>query len=380
MKITEVKTFIMESPGREYVFVKISTDEGLHGWGESTLEMKQGTVVAAVKDLQDFIIGQDPTRIDFLWQRMYRHGFWRGGVAILSALSGIEQALWDITGKAFGQPVYKLLGGAVRDHIPCYTHCGDPQRARQLMEEEGWRAFKSGPRGARRGTRQAVDERELVRETAKAYDALRQACGDEVQLMCDVHGRLRPSAAIRLGQALQPYDLLFLEEAVPPDNILSLKRVREAGLTMDLATGERAFTKWGFREMLEGQYVDVIQPDLCHDGGIKETLKIGALAETYHVMVAPHNPNGPVGTAASVHVAAVMPNFLIMEYAQSPTRDACQAASEADLFKARDGRIELPTRPGLGIELDEEYLAAHPYTGVKLWPGLYYADGGVADV
>ena len=380
MKITDVKTFIMESPGREYVFVKISTDEGLHGWGESTLEMKQGTVVAAVKDLQGFIIGQDPTRIDFLWQRMYRHGFWRGGVAILSALSGIEQALWDITGKAFGQPVYKLLGGAVRDYIPCYTHCGDPERAVQLMEEEGWRAFKSGPRGARRGTRQAVDERELVRETARAYDALRQACGDEVQLMCDVHGRLRPSAAIRLGQALQPYDLLFLEEAVPPDNILSLKRVREAGLTMDLATGERAFTKWGFREMLEGQYVDIIQPDLCHDGGIKETLKIGALAETYHVMVAPHNPNGPVGTAASVHVAAVMPNFLIMEYAQSPTRDACQAAGEADLFKARDGRIELPTRPGLGIELDEEYLAAHPYTGVKLWSGLYYADGGVADV
>ena len=296
MKITDVKTFIMESPGREYVFVKISTDEGLYGWGESTLEMKQGTVVAAVKDLQDFVIGQDPTRIDFLWQRMYRHGFWRGGVAILSALSGIEQALWDITGKAFGQPVYKLLGGAVRDYIPCYTHCGDPERAVQLMEEEGWRAFKSGPERARRGTHQAVDERELVRETASAYDALRQACGDEVQLMCDVHGRLRPSAAIRLGQALQPYDLLFLEEAVPPDNILSLKRVREAGLTMDLATGERAFTKWGYREMLEGQYVDIIQPDLCHDGGIKETLKIGALAETYHVMVAPHNPNGPVGT------------------------------------------------------------------------------------
>jgi galactonate dehydratase len=378
VKITEVKTYIMDSPGREYVFIKINTDEGLYGWGEGTLEMKQGTVAAAVKDLEGFIIGQDPTRVDFLWQRMYRHGFWRGGVAILSALSGIEQALWDITGKAFNQPVYKLLGGAVRDHIPCYTHCGDPERARQFMEE-GWRAFKSGPRG--RGPRgAAVDERVLVRETAKAYDALRQACGEEVELMCDVHGRLRPSAAIRLGQALQPFDLLFLEEAVPPDNILSLKRVREAGLTMDLATGERAFTKWGYREMLEGQYVDIIQPDLCHDGGIKETLKIGALAETYHVMVAPHNPNGPVGTAATVHAAAVMPNFLILEYAQSPTRDACQAAGEADVFKARNGRIELPTRPGLGIDLDEEYLAAHPYGGVKLWPGLFYEDGGVADV
>ncbi len=378
MKITEIKTFIMDSPGREYVFVKVLTDEGLHGWGEATLEMKQGTVAAAVKDLEGYVLGQDPTRIDFLWQRMYRHGFWRGGVAILSALSGIEQALWDITGKAFGQPVYKLLGGAVRDYIPCYTHCGDPTQALAFMEQ-GWRAFKSGPRG-RRGSNQVVDERVLVKETARAYDALRTACGDDVELMCDVHGRLRPSVAIRLGQALEPYDLLFLEEAVPPDNIQELRRVRDAGLKMDLATGERAFTKWGYREMIEGQFVDIIQPDLCHDGGIKETLKIGALAETYHVMVAPHNPNGPVGTAASVHVAAVMPNFLILEYANSPTRDACQAAGEADCFKARDGRIELPTAPGLGIELDEDYLVGHPYTGVKLWPGLYYADGGVADV
>jgi galactonate dehydratase len=198
--------------------------------------------------------------------------------------------------------------------------------------------------------------------------------------MCDVHGRLRPSTAIRLGKALEPYDLLFFEEPVPPDNIDELRRVRDAGLSMDIATGERAFTRWGFRQMIEQQLVDVIQPDICHDGGIKETLKIAAMAETYHVMVAPHNPNGPVGTAASVHLAAAAPNFLILEYANSPTRDACQAASAADCFKARNGRIELPTAPGLGIELDEAYLEGHPYTGVKLWPGLRYADGGVADV
>ena len=381
MRITEVRTYIMESPGREYVFVKVLTDDGLHGWGEGTLEMKQGTVAAAVRDLEGFVLGEDPTRIDYLWQRMYRHGFWRGGVAILSAISAIEQALWDITGKAFGQPVYKLLGGAVRDYIPCYTHTGDPERAQALMAE-GWRAFKFGPRGRReRGERgRIVDERELVRETARSYARMREACGDDVQLMCDVHGRLRPAAAIRLGRALEPYDLLFLEEPVPPDNIQSLRLVREAGLAMDLATGERAFTKWGFREMIEQQLVDIIQPDICHDGGIKETLKIGALAETYNILVAPHNPNGPVGTAASVHAAAVMPNFLILEYANSPTRDACQAASEAECFKARNGRIELPTKPGLGIELDEDYLAGHPYQGVKLWPGLRYADGGLADV
>ena len=378
MKITEIKTYLTESPGRDYLFIRISTDEGLHGWGEGTLEMKERTVAAAVRDLEGFILGEDPTRVDFLWQRMYRQGFWRGGVAILSAISGIEQALWDITGKAYGQPVYKLLGGAVRDHIPCYTHCGDPERAQQLMAE-GWRAFKSGPAGVRSG-RVVVDERRLTRDTAAAFERMREACGEDVELMCDVHGRLRPSAAVRLGRALEPCRLLFFEEAVPPDNVQSLRPLREAGLSMDLATGERAFTKWGYREILEHQLVDVIQPDVCHDGGIKETLKIAAMAETYHILVAPHNPNGPVATAASVHVAASMPNFHILEYALSETRDACQAAGEAELLKARDGRIELPTRPGLGIELDEDYLLGHPSPGPRLWPGLRNADGGIADV
>jgi galactonate dehydratase len=374
LKVTGITTYVMESPGREYGFVKVQTDEGIHGWGEGTLEMKQGTVAAAVNDLKGFVIGEDPTRVEHLWQRMYRHGFWRGGVAILSAISAIEQALWDVTGKAYGQPVYKLLGGAVRDYVPCYTHVGEPDRARELMEQ-GWRAFKFGV-GMGRATTQ-VDDRELVRATARRAEALRQAVGDEVELMCDAHGRLRPSVAIRQGKALEPYDLLFYEEPVPPDNVQSLKTVREAGLTMDLATGERAFTRWGYRELIENQLVDVIQPDVCHDGGIKETLRIAALAETYNIVVAPHNPNGPVATAASVHVAACLPNFLILEYANSPTRDTCQAG---DVMKAVSGRIDLPTAPGLGIELDEDYLAAHPYSGVKHWPGLHYPDGSVADV
>lgn len=371
MQIRDVKSFILASPGREYVFVKVETDEGIYGWGEATLEMKQRTVVAAVEDLKPFVLGEDPTRIDYLWQRMYRHGFWRGGVAILTALSAIEQALWDVTGKAYGQPVYKLLGGAVRDYIPCYTH-GGPDRAEELMAQ-GWRAFKFGPSGRGR----PVDERQLVKDTAASYERMRKLVGGEVELMCDVHGRLRPSAAIRLGRALEPFDLLFYEEAVPPDTTLSLRRLRAAELSMDIATGERAFTKWGFREMLEDQLVDVIQPDICHDGGIKETLKIAAMAETYEVKVAPHNPNGPVGTAASVHAAAVMPNLLILEYANSPTRDACQ---KGEVFRAVNGRIELPTAPGLGIDLDERYLIAHAGSGDQLWPGLFYPDGTPADV
>jgi len=374
VKIVEIKTHILESAGREYVFVKVQTDEGIHGWGEGTLEMKQGTVAAAVNDLRGFVLGEDPTRVDLLWQRMYRQGFWRGGVAILSGISAIEQALWDITGKAYGQPVYKLLGGAVRDYIPCYTHCGDPPRALQYMED-GWRAFKFGVGGGRRAG--PIVERDLVRETGRQAEALRQAVGDEVELMCDAHGRLRPSVAVRVGKALEPVNLLFYEEPVPPDNVQALRTVRDAGFSMDLATGERAFTRWGYRELIEHQLVDVIQPDICHDGGIKETLKIAAMAETYNIVVAPHNPNGPVATAASVHAAACIPNFLILEYAMSPTRDACQAG---DVFKAVNGRIELPTKPGLGIDLDEDYLAGHPYQGVKLWPSLRHPDGSIADV
>lgn len=378
MKITEVKTHVMESPGREYVFVKISTDEGLFGWGESTLEMKQDTVVAATRDLEGYILGEDPTRPQYLWQRMYRQGFWRGGAAILSAISGIEQALWDITGKAYGQPVYKLLGGAVRDYIPAYTHCGDPERAQVLMSE-GWTAFKSGlAKGVDHP--EIIDERELTRSTAHAFEQMRRACGDDVELMCDVHGRLRPSAAIRLGHALEPYDLSFYEEPVPPDNVQSLRPVRDAGLSMDLATGERAFTKWGYREIVEQQLVDVVQPDICHVGGITEILKVAALAEGYDILVAPHNPNGPVATAASVQAAAVMPNFTILEYVLTETRDECQISGREPLH-VRNGRIELPTEPGLGIELDEDYLDRHQSGGrPKLWISLHLPDGSVANV
>jgi galactonate dehydratase len=241
--------------------------------------------------------------------------------------------------------------------------------------EEGWRAFKSGPAG-RRGDH-LVDERQIIRESARAYASMREAVGDGVELMCDCHGRFRPSVALRLGKALEPFELSFFEEPVPPDNVLALKTVRDAGLSMDLATGERAFTRWGYRELIEQQLVDVIQPDVCHCGGIKELLRIAAHAETYNVAVAPHNPNGPVATAASVHAAAALPSFTILEYALSPTRDKCQAG---DVLKAVDGRIALPTKPGLGIELDEGYLAAHPASGTALWPSLRFADGGIADV
>lgn len=243
--------------------------------------------------------------------------------------------------------------------------------------EQGWRAFKSGPfyRGER------LDDAAIVRRAVEQFGAMRDAVGPDVLLMCDCHGKFRPSTAVRLARALEPFDLHFFEEPTPPDNPLSIKLLREAGLSMDIATGERLFTKWGSRELLENQLVDVIQPDLVHCGGIKETIKIAALAEVYEVRVAPHNPNGPVGTAASIHAALVMPNFHIMEYANSPTRDICQkAVVNGDVFRARNGRIELPTLPGLGIELDEEYLRAHAFVPSDSVRGMFEPDGGVANV
>ena len=209
------------------------------------------------RDVEGFVLGQDPTRIEFLWQRMYRQGFWRPASPSSSAIRAIEQALWDITGKAYGQPVYKLLGGAARDYIPCYTHCGDPQRAVELMGI-GWRAFKAGPARRVAVDQPVIDEREIIRETAANYEALRD--GRRRRRRADVRLSRTLAAfrvAIRLGHALEPYDLSFFEEPVPPDNVLALRAVRDARLTMDLATGERAFTKWGYRELIENQLVDI---------------------------------------------------------------------------------------------------------------------------
>jgi galactonate dehydratase len=394
VKITRVRTLVAnENPargGRNWTFVIVETDEGIAGVGEATLEDKEQTVIAAVGDYAPYLIGEDPTRIEWLWQRMYRHGFWRPGVALLTAISAIEHALWDITGKALGVPVYRLLGGACRERVRLYTHFGPSQSlrnapaasaddaiksaidaARQIVEEEGFTALKTGPFPP-----QAVaDERGWVRYAVKLAEAFRDAFGERVDLMYDCHGRPRPAVAVRLARALEPYGLLFLEEPTPPDNVDAMRKVSEARPSIDIATGERLFTKWGFRDLLEKQVVDVIQPDPAHDGGILETRKIAALAESYYVAVAPHNPYGPVATAVGVHLGACLPNFLILEHARSPFFRAVQR----EPIEIKDGYVELPTRPGLGVELDEAALARQPYQR-RLYRGLFDAAGAPVDL
>ncbi|MFO7696869.1 MAG: galactonate dehydratase [Anaerolineae bacterium] len=377
MKITTVSTLMAYGGRQTWVFVRIETDAGITGIGEASVEGKERAVCAAVEDLSRQIIGRDPRRIEQNWQILYRHGFWRGGIVLNSALSGIEQAMWDISGKDLGVPVHRLLGGACRDRIQLYTHCGGATaedlaaKAAELVAR-GWNALKIGCLGPET----FATERQWLEATGARMAALRAAVGNDVLIMMDAHGRLTPGQALRLMKVLAPYDLTFLEEPVPPENVAAMEKLARAETGVPLATGERLFTKWGFRELLEGQYVEFVQPDVCHDGGILETLKIAAMAETYYVRVAPHNPNGPVATAASLQLAACLPGFTILEYAENqPWRDQVIV----DPLRINGGYVDVPQAPGLGIELNEAAIAELPYQP-RDYRGSFWPDGGVADI
>ena len=376
MRITAIRNRLMRVERQNWHFVEVETDAGLVGIGEASLEWRERAVAAAVDELSRLLIGQDPNLVEHHWQRMHRHGFWRGGVVLGSAMSGIDQALWDLKGKRLGVPVYDLLGGPTRQRVRLYTHVGgtSPEQAAehaQALVARGYTALKMGvPRAA-----VAADERALLRTTVARVEAVRRAVGEEVDLMLDNHGQLAPGDAIELGRALAPFGLLFFEEPVPPDTPEALARVAAAQLPLRLATGERLFSKWDYRPVLQNGLVDVAQPDICHAGGLTELRKIAAMAEASYIKIAPHNPNGPVATMASVHLAASIPNFLILEMAQQPLRDEVQRQG----LTVKDGWAELPRLPGLGIELDAEVVAAHPYAPGDYDPA-FYSDGSVADI
>ncbi|MBM3187801.1 MAG: galactonate dehydratase [Chloroflexi bacterium] len=377
MKITAIKTLMAFGGRQSWVFVLVETDAGITGVGEASIEGKERAVAAAVDELARFVVGRDPTCIEQNWQIMYRHGFWRGGVVLNSALSGIEQALWDVCGKELGVPVWRLLGGAARDRIELYTHCGgatpdDLARNAQALAAQGWRGLKTGSVGFERFT----SEKQCVQAFEERIRLMRDAVGPDVKIMVDAHGRHTPGQALKMIRAVEPYDLYFFEEPVPPDNVAAFARLAAGSLNVNVATGERLFTKWEYAELLEKQYVDIIQPDVCHDGGILETRKIAAMAEAYYVRVAPHNPNGPVATAASLQLAACLPSFCVLEYAQNqPWRD--QVIKKP--LEIVDGYVPLPQEPGLGVELDLEAIAKLPYEP-RDYHGAFWPDGGVADI
>ena len=388
MKITSVKTSVVNAEMRNWVFVKVETDQaGLWGWGEASLEWKTRAVVGAVEDLAPMVVGEDPSCIEHLYQKLYRQSFWRLGVIGMSAISGIEQACWDIYGKSLGLPVYKLLGGAVRDRVRMYTHLGggnmkavyetfDPQPLIDLALQvvgKGYTAVKvvcvpySEP----------LMSASYVKQFRLAIERLRLAVGDSIDIMIDFHGRTYPAMAIEYINAVAEFNPFFCEEPVPPENVAALREVRRA-VRVPIATGERLVTRHQFREVFEQQACHVIQPDLCHCGGLLEGKKIAAMAEAYYMGVAPHNPLGPVANAAALHFALSTPNFLIQEdmLADVPWRWDVVRHS----LQTQDGYWQKTEAPGLGVEVNEAEAARHPFQQEVMHPTTIRAkDGAILD-
>ena len=373
--ISEVRPFVLGAGGKNITIVRVRTDDGLEGIGEGTINYRVRAIHGAVQDFAMYLVGKDASQIERHWQALYRNSFFRGGPIQMTALSAIEQALWDIRGKALGVPVWDLLGGAARDRIATYTHGGgrNPQVAAErclALVEEGHRAIKLGIPGA---VEPVLDER-AVGATVAIVRAVRDAVGPDVKLMVDCHAKPTPPVAMRLAAELAPFGLLFLEEPLPPENVDALATVARASL-VPVATGERLFTRWGFREVVEKQAAAVLQPDLGHCGGILEARKIAALAETYYASVAPHNPRGPGVTMASLHVAAGTPNFLIQEIVHD---DPLREEMLVEPLRVENGFVPLPAAPGLGLRFDEAHAGRFPYDP-KDTPHPTLADGAVAD-
>lgn len=354
MKITKLELF--KVPPR-WLFLKVETDEGLVGWGEPVIEGKADTVRAAVEEMSPYILGADPMRIEDLFQVLYRGGFYRGGPILSSAISGIEQALWDIKGKFYGAPVYDLLGGACRDRTRVYCWIGgdrpsDVGEAARRQVAAGFTAVKMN------ATEELhyIDSHGKVDAAIARIAAVREAVGADVGIGIDFHGRVHKSMAKILAKELEPYRPMFIEEPVLPENNEALREIARH-TSCPIATGERMYTRWGFKDLLAGGYVDIIQPDLSHAGGILETRKIAAMAEAYDVALAPHCPLGPIALASCLQVDICSPNAFIQEQSlgihYNQGSDLLDYLQDPTVFAYKDGFVANLTGPGLGIEVNE---------------------------
>lgn len=345
LKITKLEYFVLNN--RRF-FLKIHTNAGIVGAGEPITEGRARTCAEAVREIEPYLIGKDPRRVVHHWQAIYRHAFYRGGPILTSALSGIDQALWDIKGRALGVPVYELLGGPTRDRIRVYARGGSLEHMKARVQE-GFNAFKTG---VSQRLPRTVETLGFVEREAERFAAMREAVGSDVDIAIDFHGAVSPQTAMLLIKALEPYQPLFIEEPVQCQNVDILADIARK-THLPIATGERIFTKWGFREILEKGAASILQPDLCHAGGITEGRLIAGMAEAYYATMAWHNPLGPISLAAGVQSAAAIPNFLIQEGAGElyPGKGILKKP-----FEVKDGFLILPTGPGLGVELDDDYL------------------------
>ena len=347
LKVTKLETFLVKP---RWVFLKIHTNAGITGLGEPLLEGRALTIQAAIQEIEPYLVGKDPRPVQHHWQAIYRHAFYRGGPLLTSALSGIDQALWDIKGKALGVPVYELLGGPTRNRVRVYAHGGgsDAARIRALLKQ-GFTAFKTGP-ARRRKYPKYVETPAEVQYAGEKLAEFRKLVGDTVDIGVDFHGAVSPAHAKMLIKALEPSNPMFIEEPCQAQNHDVMAEIARS-THLPIATGERVFTKWGFREVLEKKAATILQPDLCHAGGISEVRSIAAMAEAYYAAIAPHNPMGPISLAAGVQLAASIPNFLIQEQVSLGEGYVKQP------FTVREGYLDLPAGPGLGIELDDNAMA-----------------------
>jgi galactonate dehydratase len=380
LKITRIEQFF---PKPRVRLVKITTDTGPTGWGETTLEGKPKSTVAAIEELTDYLIGKDPLRIEHYWQHHYRAAFYRGGSVLMTAISGIDQALWDIAGRHFGVPVHQLLGGAVRDRIRVYAHWGlesltdeakqrSKERLEYLRKLGGYTAFKTGPGGKWRGHEPPAVIDAFVE---RAY-LMREWVGPDVELAFDFHGKMTPALAVEVCNEIKGMRPMFVEEPVPQENVDALKTVADK-VPFPIATGERLLTRWGFRDVLEKQAAAFLQPDVSHVGGITELKKVANMAEVYYVHILPHCAIGPVAFSASLQVDAVVPNFL----AQEQIDQGLGGGLFVDDWQVVDGHIELPKRPGLGFEIDQKEAEKDCGRYIEELGGEYFFenDGSVAD-
>lgn len=362
MKIKDIKVFAVDCFRTNWVFVKVYTDEGIDGVGEATLEYKEKALFGAIEHIREYLIGKNPFQIEKHWHSIYRDAYWRGGAVLMSALSAVETALWDILGKALNVPVYQLLGGKVNDEVRIYVNgwfsgAKTPDEFAKKASDavkRGITAMKWDPFGK---AYLEISNKEL-NTAVECVAKVREAVGNDVDLLIEGHGRFNIPTAVKIARELAPFRPMFFEEPVPPDNLDALKEVKDRS-PIAIAAGERLYTRWDYKDMFDKMAADYIQPDISHAGGISELKKIAAEAESRYIPFAPHNPSGPVANAATLQLAASCPNFSILEIMYSDVDYRCDITNEQLVY--HDGFMKIPDKAGLGIEINEEECLKHPY-------------------
>jgi galactonate dehydratase len=388
LKVTGMKVFgvsLTPNSDRPYVFCKLETNQGIVGWGEGTLEGKAGATMACIEDFKDFVVGADPMQVEHIWQSMYVHSFYRAGPVMGSAISAIDQALWDIRGKALGVPVYKLLGGPLdpRD-VRGYYHADGvrtPEALRRLREtaiQQGVSCFKTGIPGYY----EWVDTRKKISAAVKGMQMLRESLGPDIDIAVDFHAKTSPTVASILIKEVEPLNLLFVEEPCPPENVPAMAKIARRSTT-PIATGERLVAHYGCRELIEMGVIDILQTDINHVGGITGLWKVAQLAAAAGVSMAPHACEGPLGGLATLHVNSAMTNFVVQEVCgqiqPGPTDKVWEEWLGFPAMRMVDGRFPLAQKPGLGFELTEASLAKYPFGGTRPMARVFHEDGSVAE-